>query len=439
MDITKYIYDFLMEHNTFVVVPELGCFSIVNKPSEIRDGTILPPVKTVEFDSENTANDNVLTRFIAEKENTTMEQVTDEICRFYNYFFRSKLTKEKEVVFEKFGTFLLDEMGNMIFTPDTDFFTDNYGLDHAHIPGATTSQPQNDQPESDVAENSLFDTSDRKRFRENKERRRPATEKQERPSVKPKKPVKTTPYPKKRQEQMRSDGTSLWLLWVLLGAVGLAAAGYYFYPVIYQSFFSNNTTISTIVDADNEAKPLYSIETEEETPNSDVAQTLDDATEKKNALNPDQQQQTASVSSSDQDNSTTSSSEQTQEAVSSTPIAEPKKETVPSAPIAEPKKETVPSTPKTEPKKETVTQQQPQGSVGQGKYVLIIASLTTHADAEKFGKKLTAKGINYEIIDAGNQRFRISVAGFDDKAEAVRQANQMKSKPYCENVWVAKR
>jgi len=82
---------------------------------------------------------------------------------------------------------------------------------------------------------------------------------------------------------------------------------------------------------------------------------------------------------------------------------------------------------------------EPQGNVGGGKYVLIISSLPSRSEAESFGKKLQAEGIAYEIIEAANQRYRISVASFDDRAEAQRQADQMKSRPYCKDVWIASR
>ena len=116
-----------------------------------------------------------------------------------------------------------------------------------------------------------------------------------------------------------------------------------------------------------------------------------------------------------------------------TAIEEQKEDDVaPQQPQPESKPDVVQQQPETKP----VTQQQ---SVPQGKYVLIIESLSTQAAAEKFGRKLQAEGISYEIIDAGNQRFRISVASFDNLEEAKQQANLMKSRPYCEGVWVTKR
>jgi len=371
VDIIKHIYDYLMEHNTSVIVPELGCFSIVNKPSEIRDGVVSPPVKTVEFDCNISDDDHVLTQYIAKKENTTNEQVVSEIQTFYNQFFINKLTYEKEISFEGFGTFSQPDFANMIFTPDANFFKDNYGLGQAQISGN-------------------LDPSDTTRFRVKEHQPK---YRQEPPPEKPGKPAKTPPPPKKKSEKTKTGSSSLWVLWVLLIAVALGVGGYFAYPYIQNKtripkiseIFDNlfQRTV-TIVAVEPETESTDTDETDQNTSNTEVAQTLDDTTDKKNALKPDNQQQTTS-----------------------------------------------------KPAPAVYT-----GNAGQGRYVLIIASLAPRSEAERFGRKLQADGINYEIIPAvveGVQRYRISVASFDDKAEAVRQANQMKSQKYCENVWVASR
>ena len=422
MNISKYIYDYLMEYSTPVIVPELGCFSIVSKPSEIRDGVVIPPVKTVEFDCENTEDDRVLTGYIAQKENLTIEQVAEEVKKFYNHYFINKLSPVNDVSFENFGAFSLNKACNIVFKPDDHFFKDYYGLGYAYIPGNVQSQsvaepvvpepafppePVRPEPVTPLIEekkdtqpqsgNSLFDMSDSTRFRENKERRR--TEQKEQKQKQPVRPThtaKAAPKYKKRQKQLKNSHSNLWVLWVLIIAVGLAVAGY----IVNSTFFSKKTATSTVVDTGREVNPASADDNEENIPNSELAQTLDDANDKKNVLNP----------------------ESSQQPVAST--AQTKPEPEPSKPESEPSK----------PKSTTATQ--PQGN---GRYVLVIGSFTTHLAAEKHCKKLQAEGIPYEIIDAGNQRFRVSVASFDDKDEAIRQAAQMKSKPYCEDVWVIRR
>ena len=420
MDVSKYIYDYLMEYNIPVIVPELGCFTIVNKPSEVKDGVVVPPVKTVELDSENSTDDDVLTLYIAKKENITVGQSAEKIREFYNDLFIRKLSVDKKVTIDEFGVFTLN-FGNIVFTPDANFFKDNYGLGDAFIseeakqqpvvtpapepiPILPKTEPATPEPavqlEPDVPptpdtkgtqtspDDNLFDTNDTTRFRENTERRRPAQERQ-RPAAQPNRSTKTAP-PKSRQPQMKTGnfdlkqfGTIMFIVFVVLCIGGF---GYYYLNRSY------NTTGTTIVGADREAKPLHTDEPEDDTPNPEVEQTLDDATDKKKALEPVSTPQ---------------------------PVAQPK----PAATQPKPEPVSIPA----------------QASTGRGRYVLVIGSFNSQSAAETYGRTLQSAGISYEIVDAGNQRFRISVASFDDKAEATRQANQMKSRPYCENVWVARR
>jgi cytoskeletal protein RodZ len=142
VDISKYIHSYLIEYNTSVIVPDLGCFSIAHVPSKIKDGVVVPPTKTVTFDSEKSDDDKVFTLYIAKKEDITPEQASKEIKNFYRYFFINKLVKERRpIVFEKFGTFSIDISGNMHFEPIADFFKDTFGLGSAQIPTKPIAAP----------------------------------------------------------------------------------------------------------------------------------------------------------------------------------------------------------------------------------------------------------------------------------------------------------
>ena len=412
-----------------MIVPDLGCFTIVNKPSEIKEGIVIPPVKTVELDSENSIDDNLLTLYIAKKENTTVEQAAEKIREFYNDLFIRKLSTDRKIIIDNFGTFTLD-LGNIVFAPDANFFKDNFGLSDVFISEEAKQQPQPEPgpvifepepepepvasepiklepeappvPDTDTQTNpddNLFDTSDRTRFRENTDRRRPAPERQRPPQQN--RSTKTAPPPKKRQTQMKTGNFTLKQFGTIMfiGFIALCIGGSIYYYQINKSY---NTTGTTIVGTGKEAKPLNVDEPEDDIPNPEVEQTLDDATDKKKALDP--------VSTSQ-------------------PVAQqeqPKPVTTQPKPVttqAKPEPVSVPA----------------QASTGRGKYVLVIGSFNSQSAAETYGKTLQSAGISYEIVDAGSQRFRISVASFDDKAEATRQANQMRSRPYCENVWVARR
>ena len=74
-----------------------------------------------------------------------------------------------------------------------------------------------------------------------------------------------------------------------------------------------------------------------------------------------------------------------------------------------------------------------------GNYFVIVASLPTYAEAERHINMLQrrATGHSFEIIDAGNQRFRISAGSFDDLAEAQRQMEQIRTMAWSpRDIWI---
>ena len=407
MNISKYIYDYLMENNTSVIVPELGCFTIVNKPSEILDGVVIPPVQTVEFDSEKTEDDHILTNYIAQKENISIVQAAEEVKKFYQQNFISKLSLGKVVSFENFGDFSLDESANIVFKPGNDFFKANYGLENEYVSGFSERQSAK-PPVSPKPENDFLDPNDSTRYRvKTDNRRQPEQKKQEQP-VQPTPAARTAPAPKKQQKQKKTGNSGMWVLWVLIAAVIVGAAIYF---INSSSFFVKRTTTQVIVNAEanQDTTNVSSAKTEESTSNPELAQTLDESTNKKNALNP-----AGSPKSS-----------------TSTPkSASPSTSTLKSA-------STPTSTSQTKSSPASVASS--HGNVGSGKYVLIIGSFTIQSNAVKFANKLQSEGINCEIVPGRNQMSWVSIASYDSLAEAQRQANQMKSKPYCENIWIARR
>ncbi len=400
MDINKHIYGYLREHPS-VVVPELGCFTIVDKPSEMRNGVITPPVKVVEFNSEKVDDDGILVAYIAQKENISADQVKSEIIVFYSQLQRKLLGKEV-IEFDKLGKLWLTNTGDYNFESEFIEREDSYGLRQINLSGEIMPEPvvpaRDTVSEPASADNSLFDTG-AKQYRENTDRRRPAVEKQEpvaKPVAKPTPPPKKKPVkPVKTQTTKKANsGFPAWIVVVLVIAAGLGVGGYFAYPKLSTfigSITGSNGGDEIVMVDDTQTQDLD--ETEGDTPNPEASQTLDNATDKKNALNPEKQ---------------------------------------PTQPTTQ-SKPTVSNDP------QPVKVAQAQSSTSNGKYVLIIGSFTNHASAEKYGKVLQNAGINYEIINAGSERFRISVASFDDKTEAYRQADQIRSKPYCENVWVTRR
>ncbi|MDR2037178.1 MAG: SPOR domain-containing protein [Bacteroidales bacterium] len=425
MDISKHIRGYLMEHPS-VVVPELGRFTAVDKPSVIAGDVVLPPVRTLEFDNSDSDDDGKLATYIAGLEKITPDQARDAIKEFY-----ADITKQlifsKTISVDNFGILSLDAKGDIIFIPDSRLNIGNvntYGLEQVNIQGETpkteappsptkekeippvaevpkTKEPEVPKtPDADVKKEeptasaasgeSIFATGNM-RTRENTERRRPAIERQE-PPAKPVQqktvPPKTKP-PVTQKKTTASSGNSfpVWIIFVLLAAAGLGVGFYYLYPK-----FTLDKTAKT-------AQLPPAIESPETTSgNSEIEQGMDDATDKKNALNPDP----------------------------STPS------TAPSTPAAQPEK--VSSTPSKSHAGTSI-----QGNVGQGKYLLIVGSFSTQVRAERYGKMLQDAGINFEIIDFGNQRVRVAVASYENITEAYNQLNYFRQQPHCKDVWVLRR
>ena len=434
MDISKYICDYLVEYNTSVVVPQLGCFTIVNIPSEIRDGIVTPPSKSVKLDSEMINDDHVLTLYVARKENISVEQAAEEVRNFYQQYFIQKLPDARNITIERLGVFSIDESEKIVFVSDDNLFKTNFGLDNAYISGKTQEQPtwnpvvpeppvlnpavpvfvsepvQPSQPEikenmdtQTNSEESLFNTDSNTRYRENPTRREPKFERQQPPARPTQRPVaKKAKVTKEKKE--KSGSSYLWLLWVLLAAAGLGVAGYFFYPkyspivsakisplLAKIPFISSKTPVIDIVVEEQEENLEFADETEDITPNTDIANTLDDATAKKNALKPEGNRKTQSIPS-------TSSS---------------------------------------------VSSSQSQGTVGRGIFGVIVASLPTHEDAEAHGRNLNKKhGYNYEVVEAvvnGARKYRVSVDSFDDWKEANQFVEKWRSRPDCKDAWPARK
>jgi len=488
LEISKYIYDFLNDGNPSVIVPDLGCFTVVDKPSVIQNNIVIPPVRTVELDSENSDDDHVFTRYIAEKENISVEQAVQEVDKFYDHFFMQKLAKiRRPITFENFGTFSLNDSGDIQFEPVVDFIKDNYGLGQAYISSDVTIPPPFEvapvmpepepvapppapepfipvepepvqpppppepvqplpppepvQPPSEPVQpireteapspkpdGSLFETSNNTRYRENKERRRPAAEaplvqptkshessKQSKPPKppKPSKPLKPIrePKPPKQPKAKKTGSSNSWVLWVLLIAatLGLGVAGYFYYPE-FNKFLTKGRPVTFIAEtsAEAEAEPEIAEATEENIPNAEVAQSLDEATDKRNALNPESNQQTPTEASRTPSTPSTPSTSSTSSttSTSSTP-------STPSTPVP-----------------------QTQGNAGSGQWVLVAGSFKVQSNAINFEKTLQAEGYSCEIILAKNQLYWVTIGSFDTMAEAQRQANQTTAK---HEVWIAKR
>ena len=75
-------------------------------------------------------------------------------------------------------------------------------------------------------------------------------------------------------------------------------------------------------------------------------------------------------------------------------------------------------------------------AVKKNKYHIIVASLTTSADAQGMLKKYNQQGYHGASVIGGNGRFRIALCSFSDKAEAYRKLNDLKKEETFKNAWM---
>ena len=394
---------------------------------------VTPPCKTVKLDTDMINDDHVLSLYVMRKEDISVEQAAEEIRNFYQQNFVQKLSDNQSVTIDGLGFFSMNESGKIEFVPDANLFKTNYGFENVYITGKAPEPPawnpvvpeppilepivmpepepvfvpepvQPPQPEikettdsqTNPGEN-LIDAGDNTRYRENTTRREPRYENQKPPTKQTPKSVSPRPKPKQKEKKEKAGNSYLLLLFILLGAAGLGVAGYLFYPNISTKislllekipFISSKTPVDKVVFEVQDEASEFTDETDESTPNTDIAQTLDDATDKKNALKPEGSQSVQST-------------------------------------------------------QKTTTLTQSQGSVGRGKYGIIVASLLTQEDAEEHGRNLNKKhGYSYEVLEAvanGVKRYRVSVDSFDDWKESNVYVEKWKNKPDCNNAWPAKK
>jgi hypothetical protein len=117
-------------------------------------------------------------------------------------------------------------------------------------------------------------------------------------------------------------------------------------------------------------------------------------------------------------------------------VKEPVSETKPVEKVSQPEKsvkvqQEMVVAPKAEPKPAAN-----KVAVKKNKYHIIVASLTTSADAQGMLKKYNQQGYHGASVIGGNGRFRIALCSFSDKAEAYRKLNDLKKEETFKNAWM---
>lgn len=151
MKLEKYIRKLLPIHET-VIIPGFGAFVTHYKPAEIDEDSdeMLPPSKTVEFNSKIRNNDGLLVGTIAEKEGISHFEALQKIEKERDNMLY-KLDKNETVTLEKIGSFNFGKNREIQFEPaDTgNLLLDAYGLEPTSATTRDTISEETSEPEKE--------------------------------------------------------------------------------------------------------------------------------------------------------------------------------------------------------------------------------------------------------------------------------------------------
>lgn len=131
LDITAFIRELLFGHDC-VIVPGFGGFIGNYTPATIdkSTGTFYPPVKLISFNRNLNHNDGLLIKRISGEKGVNYGDARTMVEEFVAGI-RKKLDKGEKIVFDKIGTFVNNEEGNVQFEPDrtVNYHLDSFGLE----------------------------------------------------------------------------------------------------------------------------------------------------------------------------------------------------------------------------------------------------------------------------------------------------------------------
>jgi len=131
VDITAFIRELLFGHDC-VIVPGFGGFIGNYTPANIdkNSGTFYPPVKQITFNRNLNHNDGLLIGRISSSSNINYGDARNLVEEFVAEL-RRKLERGDKVIFDKIGSFVNNQEGNIQFEPDrnANYHLDSYGLE----------------------------------------------------------------------------------------------------------------------------------------------------------------------------------------------------------------------------------------------------------------------------------------------------------------------
>lgn len=131
VDITAFIRELLFGHDC-VIIPGFGGFIGNYAPARIdkKSGTFFPPIKQISFNRNLNHNDGLLIGKISGSAEINYGDARNLVEEFAGDL-RRKLDKGEKVGFNKIGTFVNNQEGNIQFEPDptSNYHLDSYGLE----------------------------------------------------------------------------------------------------------------------------------------------------------------------------------------------------------------------------------------------------------------------------------------------------------------------
>jgi len=131
MDITAFIRELLFGHDC-VIIPGFGGFIGNYAPARIdkSSGTFFPPVKQISFNRNLNHNDGLLIKQISGSTGINYGDARSMVEEFVSDI-RRQLEKGEKVIFEKIGSFINNDEGNVQFEPESgiNYHLDSFGLE----------------------------------------------------------------------------------------------------------------------------------------------------------------------------------------------------------------------------------------------------------------------------------------------------------------------
>jgi hypothetical protein len=136
MDITAFIRELLFSHDC-VIVPGFGGFIGNYTPARIdkASSTFYPPLKQISFNRNLNHNDGLLVGKISESSGVTYGDARNLVDEFVASL-RKKLERGEKITFDKIGSFINNQEGNLQFEPDNtvNYHLDSFGLESFQYP-----------------------------------------------------------------------------------------------------------------------------------------------------------------------------------------------------------------------------------------------------------------------------------------------------------------